>query len=242
MRFKIEPSKLKDMLNTGLIGNQLSNVTAVITPNGLSFQDISLGMLGVYAIYAKDFFPPNGFENQNESVTLTKYLLDVLNKGFKNDEQIELYTEDNKLYVIGARDKYEDIIPSTESNEFPVKMKSETYGILPAKAELDKSIVAKFAMDELQFIDADRYQFVSDGKNLSVRVEFTDTSAYTKTLKPLVVASMPALTATFSGELYKSIIKPLTGEVWIVLNSDSIAIAKKEKAFSITMMLAGIEG
>ena len=120
MKIKIEPSKLKDMLTTGLIGGQLSNVTAIITPNGLSFQDISLGTLGVYAIYTKDYFPQGGFENQNESVTVTKFLLDVLNKGFKNDEQIELYTDNNRLYVNGARDKYEDIIPEITAAEFPV--------------------------------------------------------------------------------------------------------------------------
>jgi hypothetical protein len=93
MKLKIEPSKLKDMLTTGLIAGQLSNITTIITPTAISFQDLSLGTLGVYAIYTKDFFPAGGFENQNESVTITKYLLDVLNKGFKNDEQIELYTE-----------------------------------------------------------------------------------------------------------------------------------------------------
>ena len=240
MRIKIEPSKLKDMLTTGFIGSQLSNIVADITPQGLIFKDLSLGTLGVYAIYGKDFFPTGGFENQNESVAFTKYLLDDLNKNFKNDEQIELYTDDNKLYVIGKREKFEDIIPAIASTEFPVKMKNEQYGMLPAKADLATSIIAKFPVDELQFSDAEKYQFISDGKELSVRMESSDTSAHTKVLKPLIVASMPAMTALFSGELYKAIIKPLAGEVWIVLNSDSLAIAKKEKTFSITMMLAGM--
>lgn len=239
MRLKIEPSKLKDMVITGLIGRQLSNVTAIITPNGLSFQDLSLGTLGVYAIYTKDFFPPGGFENQNESVTLTKYLLDVLEKGFKNDEQIELYTDNNRLYVIGVRDKYEDIIPEIAASEFPVKMKTEQYGIIPAKTDLAQSLIAKFAVDELNFIDAESYQFISDGKKLDVRIEFTDTSSYTKTLKSLVTANLPAMTAVFSGELFNAILKPLTGEVWIIMTSDALTITKKEKTFSITMMVAG---
>ena len=239
MRLKIEPSKLKDMLTTGLIGNQLSNITAIISPKGITFADISLGTIGVYAIYTKDYFPDGGFENKDESVTLTKYLLDALTKGFKNDEQIELYTEDNKLFVIGARDKYEDNIPELITTEFPVKMKSEQFGIIPNKTELDKSIVAKFSVDELNLIDAESYQFTCDGKKLDARIEFTDTSAYTKTLKPITIATMPAMTAYFSGELYKAVLKPLTGEVWIIMTPDAMAITKKEKNFSITMMLAG---
>ena len=239
MRLKIEPSKLKDMLTTGLIGGQLSNITAIITPNGLSFQDISLGTLGVYAIYAKDYFPQGGFENQNESVTVTKFLLDVLNKGFKNDEQIELYTDNNRLYVNGARDKYEDIIPEITAAEFPVKMKSEQYGIIPAKTDLTQALIAKFAVDELNFMDAESYQFISDGKKLDVRIEQTDTSSYTKTLKPLMVANMPAMTAVFSGELFNAVLKPLTGEVWLIVTPDAMTISKKEKTFSITMLVAG---
>jgi len=240
MKLKIEPSKLKEMLTTGLISNQLSNTTAIITPTAISFQDLSLSTMGVYAVYTKDYFPKDGFENQNEQITFTKYLLDALVKGFKNDEQIEMYTEGNKLFVVGARDKFEDIIPEVAKSDFPVKMKSESYGIIPEKINTEKTILAKFSVDELHPITADRYQFISDGKNLSLRTEFTDTSAYTKTLKPLLTVNMPQMIATFQGEYYDAIVKSLTGEVWIALEPDSITVMKREKTYSITLMLAGI--
>lgn len=237
MKLKIEPNKLSGMLTTGLIGSQLSNITALISPNGLSFQDVSLGTHGVYAVYLKDFFTE--FNNQNERVTFTKYLLDVISKGFKNDEQVNLFTEGNKLFLTGARDKFEDLIPEVETSKFPVVMTQSQYGIIPQKIDTDKSIVAKFAASELNLMDAETYHFDSDGKKLDVRIEFTDTSAYTKTLKPLAIANMPVMSAAFSGELYKAILKPLSGEVWMLINEDSMAITKKEKAFSITLMLAG---
>jgi len=242
LRLKIEPSKLKDMLTTGMIGGKLSNIGAIIKPTMLSFQDMSEGALGVYALYGKGFFPKGGYENQTEEVvTLTKPLLDALSKGFKNDEQIELYTEDNKLFAVGARNRFEDVIPEAIPSVFPIKMKPSQYGLIPEKADLGKSIVAKFSVDELRLISADKYLFVSDGKKLDVRIEFTDTSAYTKTLKPLTTVNMPIVTSPFSGEFYDAVLKTLTGEVWFIMDENAITITKKEKTFSITMLLAGTE-
>jgi len=241
MKIKIEPSRLREMIEVGLIGGKLDSAVALLSPNALSFQDLSIGQMGVYAVYAKDFFPKDSFECGDEKVSLTKYLQESLSKGFKGDEQVTLHTDNNHLFVTGARDKFEDLLSTVDIPQFPILMKMTQYGFLPDTEKTKPKITAKFSIDDLSFISAEKYLFNCDGQNLEVRVEFTDTSAHTKTLKPTNVVGMEKMSAAFVGDFFSAMIRCLTGEVWLNLSEDYLIISKKEKTYSITFLLGSSE-
>ena len=124
MRLKIEPSKLKDMLTTGLIAGQLSNVTAIITPNGLSFQDISLGTLGVYAIYTT-YTDEQKIIKEGEIValeTLPKWI-DV--QMLETDVVIHVFVEQS--YKTNER-KFIGVVDSSKYKLFPTGKRADITG------------------------------------------------------------------------------------------------------------------
>lgn len=241
MRCVIEPERLKRLINAVLIGKKLDNTVGVFTTNGVQFNDISLEVIAVVAAYKKEYFLE--YEaGENEVVPITSTLLDRLGWGFKGDK-ITFSTGpgstgvESLILSSGDDEKYDEPMISSESEEFPIKMKMSDYGIVPEKYQPQALFLV--SSSELDFPAAETYRLVV--KDGGFYVNIRNVGNYTRKIKVNKTVNSEDLEVEFDGDYFQSIVKNLDGDVWLGLNPEAMVINKKAKDYLLTYLLSSIE-
>jgi len=238
MRLKIEPNRLLDMLNVGLIGGKLDDVVAEFTPKAVMFRDKSMGVLIVHAVYTRDFFPSDGYQVEaEEKVVCTKYMVESLQQRYKKDEMIEFYTEGNKVYIKGKDDLFEAPLHEPTKEPF-TKMKLTDIGFVPTAEMAEPAVLFKIDPKEIVLKSAEKYVIDCSGKDVSLKIEYADMSKHTAKLHPSQFLKTGNLTVIFDGDFLATIAKLFKGDIWCGLNENLGIFSQREKTHAVTFVLA----
>jgi hypothetical protein len=205
-------------------------------PDLVSVRDVSLEVVAVHHLFRPEYFIKYECP-EPVKVVITKSLIDALGMGFK-DDVIDFEVSD-KVRIIGRTETYEEDLLKEEAPEFPIKMKVTPQGVIPENFE--PVVLATVDSDLLKELpSADKYTFISDGKQLKVSI--SDTGTYTRTLPTKPNPTLGELKATFDGEHLSAIVHNLRNiPVNLLINSQVIVLAQISKEASTTYILSAME-
>lgn len=247
MEFTLEPTRVQTLLEQVLLkgksGVNLDTISGHFTKTGVAFRDMSLEVLIMAASYGKKFFL-NYDCSKTEDIPLSKSLLEQLSYGFGSDEKVKVYTSEDKIFLEGKTDLYEETLMSVEPGEVSVEFTTdEKLGIIPkslnpfAQVLIDPTDLAQLARN------SEELRFIGDGKDIEVIIE--DVGTRTKTIVPIKVGReetdkggyakiMDEFEMSFSSRLFYDSLKQFTGQVWLTFRKDAVVMHQREKHFMLT--------
>lgn len=241
MEIVVAPNRFQRILNVGLVGNSIKEITEAISylrPDGLYIEHKQSPFLGV-----KAFFPTHYFINytpgENEKICLTSTMLEPFgfHKAFE-EEKLNIITKDNTLYYksINKENKsnefWRDELREINEKKFSFEMPDSDKGFMPAGKE--PLIQALLEVSQLRVHPSKYYRFISDGKQLEVEV--TDPGVYRRTLKLSKMPKLSEVNYQVPGAILEAIISLFTGEVWLTLYKKAVIMSQKTKESTITFL------
>lgn len=228
------------MLNQIFLKNQLESVTLNCKPDKIVVTDRELGILGIYAQYKKEYFI-NYECPQPEQVTFNRRILSMIqdSKTFKNDKQITISTQENKIFIRGAREQFTDTQEESKPINFFKEIELRDIGVIPKKYQ--SQISFSINTEELELPKTEQITIQSTPTELKVLIkdlgEYEKTLQLTQTLKPQLT------TATFAlnKDNLDTILSNFTGEIIISANQDFFTFYQKTKETIITCYQATIQ-
>jgi hypothetical protein len=230
MKIVLPPSKFEHILRVVLISDSkslLEKCTVVFKKEGLSIKDRSYNSvitIGAFnTSYFKEYEPPT----VSETVVFTKSLLDKI-KLFKNEEQITVHTTENKICMKSPKVSYEEeLLESSDENDFGIIMEKTENGILPKKVKEEGYNVAfTLQAKHLQNIpDSETVTFrTSDANKESVECEIVDRGV-TKISFPIEKFDvLGKFEGNFNGTVLSKIVSNLSGNVWVVMTDTGLVL------------------
>jgi len=243
MKIVVEPAKMKQLLRQVLFykgSPLLESAVASVKPEGLAFLNLSLQVVGYYAQYPKRYFLE--YECQSpEVITFSRHILDKLNEAFKDSKQITITTTEEKIFVRGERESFDEPLVASEKPEIPFKFVKNASGVVPE--QFVPIVRIPIDISELDFPKAEEYRLkVTEDKKLLL--EIVDIGRYTKELQiaynPNIEQILtPGASILLDAEYFQHMIANLSGEV--VLSFDKagwFALFQQAKDYHITYYLA----
>lgn len=229
MKVTAHPQKIRQLLSQLMVINSqkafLYTVPIEVTPDGLSVNDGSSGIISIHALYKDNYF--NSYEHGNDSIiAITKEFYNMLGWGF-NDDEITVKTEQNEvvknvtekhIIAVGSYDKQDCVIPDVfqKKVDFPIKT-DEKIGIVPEK--INPNVQFKISVDKLKFPPADRYNFIFT-KDGTCKVVIGKGNVFTHTFEPDEFTIKDDLSISIDGGYFADMISNLSGDIWISVQSD----------------------
>lgn len=221
MELKLETEKLRRMVRSSLLtkGDKplIEKVNVYTSKDGLLFDDLQLGAIGIILLYKSDSFMtyiPNG----EEVFVLDKDIHKILKDSFKATT-IEIKTDATKMYFKADKEKWShDLLGILSLEDAPkIEVINTETGLLPKK--LDQETIRthfKLQVNELQDLpDSAQYFFEAEGTNLSVTV--TDNGVYTREIR--VTGNSDPMRIQINGDFLKAVVQNLAGEVNFLIQS-----------------------
>jgi len=238
MKIVIEPSIFGEFLKQVLMYESsplLEQITVEAKPEGIIAKDNSLGAIGLYNLYTKNFFIEYQQE-QPEKIVFTPSLLKALS--YFSDEEIQILTDEEKIYLKGKRDEYEENLREPEETAFDIQMQTSEYGIIPQKTP--DTIRVLISADELKKLpSSETYLLMFSSKGFKIRSE--NEGRYTKTIQIRRQVNLNDLEVILDGNFFNHIISNLSGEVWLHGNERAVVFSQKGKNKNITYLLGARE-
>jgi hypothetical protein len=208
------------------------------TPRGVILSDIWRDVAGVYALFQPTFF--------NEYNVGREEVVGISNNFVKMASHLRglnytIFTDNGYLVVESGNEKYREPLSNVEFQNFPFELEFGEY-IKPKKQEA--SVVGKVTIDEFHSLPNLPYiQFVSDGSSLIVKLISSLQQAQQGVFeaKPnFQFAHISPLTLTLNNEFFSTLIEPLTGSVWMVLDRTGVSISQVMNDYALLICLAGL--
>jgi len=236
MKIELEPKRLMDMLSKSLINaKEIESVSAIISPAGMLFSDISKGVLGVHALFNRGYFTTYEVDEERE-VLFTKEFLDGLSNlkfGAEDSLSIEI-DDDSNCFLIRAGDKswnpkltqVSDTRIKFGLNEVP------NIGVLPTQPKTPMLSQFSIGVDKLIAPDVEKVTLrIVEGEALSMELDYG--GPFTEKLTAVQTRTMtPGAWTLFVGIL-GNILNNLKGEVWVAVYEKIVFFTQIEEDYSI---------
>lgn len=236
MKIELEPKRLMDMLSKSLINaKEIESVSAIISPTGMLFSDISKGVLGVHAQFNRGYFTTYEVDEERE-VLFTKEFLDGLSNlkfGAEDSLSIEI-DDDSNCFLIRAGDKswnpkltqVSDTRIKFGLNEVP------NIGVLPTQPKTPMLSQFSIGVDKLSAPDVEKVTLrIVEGEALSMELDYG--GPFTEKLTAVQTRTMtPGAWTLFVGIL-GNILNNLKGEVWVAVYEKIVFFTQIEEDYSI---------
>jgi hypothetical protein len=208
------------------------------TPRGAILSDIWRDVVGIYALFQPTFFDQYNVDKE-EVVGVSKNFVKM--SSHLRGLNYTIFTDNGYLVVESGNERYREPLPNVEFQNFPFELEFSEY-IKPKKQEA--SVIGKVTIDELHSLpDLPYIQFVSDGATLIVRLISSLQQAQQGIFeaKPnFQFTRISPLTLTLNNEFFSTLIEPLTGSVWIVLDKAGISVSQIMDDYALLICLAGL--
>ena len=242
MRIVIEPNRFRRLLENVLLyhgGTELDSALGEFSPKKVEFKDDNLEVIWLYGAYSKDFFLE--YEaGEDEKIPFSKSLLEQMKYGFSDDKQMTVRADGDKIYLEGAKERYEEPLiemePTNFTEEFGFKS-DKTLGLIPGNLEAEIQVLMK-AEVLTGLPKAKDYLFRSDGKNLEVIIE--DVGKYTRQITPSKVGVMNETELKFEAGYFAKVANQFDGEVWLTLRENAAVFSQKKKDCMQTYVLSTV--
>jgi len=258
IKISLGPKRFSDMLRKALINNKgIESVSGIISPSGISFSDISKGVLGTRCDFNRSYFEHGYDVDEEYEVIFTKDLLD----GFSN---LRFGSEDKVQVVVDKEKECFHITGGTKSwdpkfKEYKLQQEDETkanygqsedrigfgltespgIGFLTTDKREGKQALAQFSISaqKLSVPDVEKVT-IRIGEDGSINTELDYAGPFSETLTPTQTRLMTAGAWTVFVEMLKNILGNFTGDIWVTIYAQAIFFTKVEEDYSLMYMMA----
>lgn len=230
MKIVLPPSKFEHILRVALISDSkslLEKCPVVFKKNGLSIKDRSYNSVITVGAFNTSYFKEYEPVEVSETVVFTKSLLDKI-KLFKNEEQITVQTTDEKISMKSPKVSYEEeLLESSEEDDFGIEMEKTENGILPKKVN-EEGYEVGFTLHSkhLQNIpDSETVTFrTTEANKESIECEIRDRGV-TKISFPIEKFDVLGnFEGNFNGTVLSKIVSNLTDNVWVAMTDTGLVL------------------
>ena len=244
MKLVVEPKRFQQLLENVLLHHQTTELDSNIgkfTTEGVLFEDISLDSVMIVARYKADYFLEYEAE-KTEKIAISKSLLAIMKTSFVNDEKIEVYTEDSKIFIKGKTEIYEEPLLDLEDQAMPITFKTDrTMGILPENLEAKVQILVK--NDFLSNLPKCEQVFLNiadkeDSAEKEIILLVEGVGNFKKKITPNKTKAIEDLSMKFGIGYLEKIFNQFDGELWLTLRPDASVFSQKNKDYHLTYLLS----
>jgi len=241
IKIELEPKRLMDMLSKSLINAKgIESVSAIISPTGMAFSDISKRVLGVYAQFNQSYFT-NYEVDEDREVMFTKEFLDGLsNLRFGEEDRVSIQVDDaNNCFLVRAGGKSWDPKLSQVADE-RIKFKlNEVPGIgtLPTQPKTPMLSQFSIGVDKLNAPDVEKITLrIVEGEALSMELDYG--GPFTEQLTAVQTRTMTAGAWTLFVEMLRNILNNFKGEVWVAVYEKIVFFTRIEEDYSLMYFMS----
>lgn len=230
-----------DMLSKSLINAKgIESVSAIISPTGMAFSDISKKVLGVYAQFNQSYFTKYEVDEERE-VMFTKEFLDGLsNLKFGAEDNLSLQIDDtNDCFLVRAGGKSWDPKLSQEVDERIKFGLTETpgIGILPTQPKTPMLSQFSIGVDKLSAPDVEKITLrIIEGEALSMELDYG--GPFTEQLTAVQTRAMTPGAWTLFVEMLRNILNNFKGEVWVAVYEKIVFFTKVEEDYLLMYFMS----
>lgn len=239
IKLTAEPKRLIDMIRKSLInGKQLDSVSALFTPAGVIFSDLSKGVMGCECSFNPSYFKSYTVDEERE-ILFKKDFLDSLGKlRFGGEDEIELSIDDeNNCFRIRAGEKkWDPKLSEVSDTRIPFQRHEVSgIGVLPSKpTDTSQSVLAQLSIgvDKLNTPDVEKATLrINEDETISVELDLI--GPFAEKFKPTQTRKMtPGAHTTFVGML-ADILANFVGEVWLTIYDKFIFVTQVSEDYSL---------
>jgi len=255
MKLKIEPERIKKILEGLMVKKWIDPVVLEFDETGITNRGRYSTVMGVYSRIEKKFFLD--YETKKETITFTSAFLERFGWGF-SDADIVIYTKANNLHMEGKRDKFEQPVETAETKNLPWQFVLTEDGYLPdynfdpedrdaekkkpgsgkfKKGNTKIKVYSSFKLDakELSLPPAKEYRFEYIDGELTVKI--VEGGTFSRKLNGTAVEKKD-IKFGLDSELLGDIVSNLEGEILLVFDENMTVFVEKKKDCMKTYFLA----
>jgi len=246
------------MLRKALINNKgIESISGILSPSGISFSDISKGVLGARCDFNRSYFEHSYEVDEEYEVIFTKDLLD----GFTN---LKFGSEDKVQIIVDKENECFHITGGTKSwdpkfKEFKLQQEDESkrnynqcenrigfgltespgIGFLTTDAREGKQHLAQFSIgaQKLSVPDVEKAT-IRIGEDKTIITELDYMGPFSDTLTPSQTRIMTPGAWTVFVEMMMNILGNFSGDIWVTVYTQAIFFTKTEEDYSLMYMMA----
>jgi len=248
--FIIEPKKLSDMLNKALIaGKGIEQVSALITPDGIIFSDISSGGYGVHAVFKPSYFKELKCAEPVE-VIFTKNIyagLNALQFFTGGDITVTVDPEQGKLLfrtekkVWGANllSISEVAVSGYSVTRIPFGLDEvENVGILPTDPAQEMSVQLSLHVSSLNIPSVEQISFkIDENSEITTNLEY-ENQPFTEKLAVVSSTQLKAGQWTTFGDLLRDALSNFNGTIWFSIYDIAIFLTQSTPQYSLMYVVS----
>jgi len=258
MKISLGPKRFSDMLRKALINSKgIDAISGIVSPSGISFSDISKGVLGTRCDFSRSYFE-HGYEVDEEyEVIFTKDLLDgFTNLKFGSEDKVQVVVdkENNCFHITGGTKSWDP-----KFKEFKLQQENETklnynqcehrigfgltespgIGLLATDTREGKKPLAQFTIGaaKLSVPDVEKAT-IRIGEDGVITTELDYSGPFSEDLTPTQTRIMTPGAWTLFVEMLSNILGNFSGDIWVTIYSQAVFFTKIEDDYSLMYFMA----
>jgi len=236
IKFVTTKPRLKKLFEFMSIGEELDTLWLKYNKNFIFQKQIDPSYIfAVITKINKTFFTEYHVDDEGE-VKISTSLYKVIDKYFKEVENIEFSITDTRLTLKGKDEIYETSLLQIELPTIEAEIEEKEFGFLP---KLESEIKGIYGIDAEDWsVKADLLK-IYYGNTLKLSVTLEEGGTYTRATKILDKKEICGEgVITIDGKVFKNIIDLFSGPLYMVITSGPIILSQKTSDYTITYVIA----
>jgi len=254
MKFTLGPKHLTEMLRKALINaKQLESISAIISPSGIHFSDISLGVTASDCFFSRGYFEGGYSVDEEYEVLIKRELLEAFEKlRFPSEDSVTVEVDKNEkcFHIVGGgKDWHPKMFDfklqtsdASQANynhaDTRINFKTaEVTGIGTLPIDPNRPIMSQFAIgvDKLVTPDVEKVSIrVGEAEATSLELDFL--GPFKQALTPTKKRKMTPGVYTLFVDKLQNILANFAGEVWVTIYERVIFFTMIEESYSLSYL------
>jgi hypothetical protein len=240
LRLKIVGSKprIKKLLEFTSIDGELDTIKLKYSGNGLAQMQIDPSYtLAVISRFSKTYFTEFTATGEGE-VIISYNIYKVIDKYFKELENLEISVKGNNVVVKGRDETYEGSLMQVDLPRIETTFEEREYGFVP---RIEGSIKGIYGIDSEDWsIKADRV-IIQYGDTLKLTVTLEEGGTYTRGAKVLDKREVSGSgVVAVDGKVLKSVIDLFSGPLYLIVTEGPLVLTQKTTDYVISYIIAPV--
>jgi len=235
------------MLNKALISKRLESISSVISPTGIVFSDLSMGVFGCHCTFNPSYFKAYNIDEEKEILFKSDLLesLEKLGFGGEDNMSVTLDESNNRLLMKGGALDWKPGLSNFEIDELTGHAKSrigfalaEAAGIGVLPTDPSRPILSQFSIgvNKLSTPDVEKVTLRFNSNELTQELELL--GPFKKKIIPVNIRKVQDGSSTLTVDYLKKMISNLAGEIWVTIYEKVVFLTKITEDYSLMYMLS----
>jgi len=234
LRLKVSKPRLKKLLEFASIDSELDMIRLKYDGGGLTQSQLDPSYtLAVVSRFSKAYFTEMEVAGEGE-VILPTTIYDIVNKYFKEIENIEVIVAEGRIVLKGKDETYEGGLMQAELPRIETQIEEREYGYT-----IPVQVMGVYGIDSEDWqIRADKMT-IHYGDTLKLTVELEGGGVYTRTIKVLDKRDVKGSGhVVVDGKTLRKVIGMFSGPLYLVVTEGPIILTQKTSEYAVGFVIA----